>query len=294
MGFTDYAQQGGGASADVPGSGSNTAAIIHQINSELAAIPIRLKKAPVATAGPPGSYGYDITPGGLLPKVTERAAPVEDPKNLTTYDSAVGKLGMMDADTRSQYQTMMWEAGIYGPNDTFNPGEYDETSQAAWEKVVHRAAAQELSLAEVLELGKKAVNDSGGLDAYYKGKKAATAQPLVTKLTNPDDLRMVAQEVATKRLGRNFTDAEITQFINAYHGTETAASKGAYGAAQGSGGAVTAEASPEGAATAYAQKEHPTEYAATAQVKVLEKMRSMLGGSINAAKPGAGIGTTGA
>jgi hypothetical protein len=290
MGYTDFQQQGGGASADVPGTGSNTSAIIHGVGSELAAIPIRLKKAPVAAAG--GNYGYDISPGGLLPKVTPRAAPAEDPANLTTYDSAVGKLGMMDADVRSQYQLMMWEAGIYGPNDTYNPGEYDEVSQTAWEKVVQRAAAQEISLAEVLEIGKQSVNDSGGLEAYYKGKKASTAQPLVTRLTNPDDLRMVAQEVATKRLGRNFTDAEITQFVNAYHGTETAASRGAYGAAQGKGGAVTAEASPEAAATAYAQSEHPTEYAATAQVKVLDKIKSMLAGGPGP-KAGSGIGTSG-
>lgn len=267
----DFVSQGGGAGADVPGTGNNTAAIIHGVNSELAAIPVRFKKAP--------------PPAGTT-------APKEDPANLTTYDSAVGKLGMMDPGTRSQFQLMMWEAGIYGPNDDYNPGEYDEVSQAAWDKVVQRAAAQEISMAEVLEIGKKSVNDQGGLEAYYKKKKAATSQPLVTKLTNPDDLRMVAQEVATKRLGRNFSDAELAQFVNAYHGTETAASRDAYGAAQGTGGAVTSEASPEGAAAAFAQKEHPTEYAATAQVKVLEKMRSMLAGG-PAPKAGSGIGTTG-
>lgn len=268
MGFAD--EVGGSNSSDFVGTGNNVNAL-YSMSDDLAAVPVRLK-----------SFIGPLQPG-------KGAPPEANPKH---YGEVVDMFAKMDPSLRAQYQQQLYEAGLYGAKDIYQPGEFDDVSEAAWGKLVDRAAKQGLSLAEVLETGKQGVNARGGLDSYYKTQRQAAQGPLVTKVTNPDDLRLTAQQVASKVMGRNFSEEELSKFIAAYQGTEQAAQRGVYGA-QAGGGNVTAEASPEAAATKFAQSEHPTEFAAHKEVQVFDKIRQMLGGTISAAKPGTGGGTTG-
>lgn len=263
------------------GTSGNTQAL-YSLSDALSIVPVKLKK----TGGLPS-----ITPGADTNQQAGKVLAGGKDPNLMTYSSALDIFAKMTPDMRSQYQQALYEAGIYKPSDSYSPGEFDEQSANAWATAVDRAAKQGISITEVLDAGKEKVTAGGGVDSYYRKQKAAGRAPLVTKVTNPEDLHLVAQQVATKVMGRNFTDEELAKFTAAYHGTETAAQAGAYGAAA-SGGTVTAEASPEAAATAFAKSAHPTEFAATGQVKVMDKILQMLGGTVNAPKPTAGGGAT--
>jgi len=261
------------SAGDFPGTGTNRAAL-YQLSTDMDAVPVRLKK--------------DVQ----MAPIPDDPSGAQADKNLTSYGGALSRFAKMDPDVRAFYQQAMFEAGVYKRTDTYIPGDYDDSSASAWAQVVDTAAKEEKSIAEVLEEKKKMVLNAGGTDVFYKKQGAAAQSPLVTKVTNPDDLRLTAQQVATKTMGRAFTEDELTRFISAYQGQETASQAAQHSAAAG-GGRVVSEASPEAAATAFAQQAHPTEFAAHKQVQVFDKIRQMLGGTISAAKPGSGGGTTG-
>ncbi len=95
---------------------------------------------------------------------------------------------------------------------------------------------------------------------YVKGTPgtARTNAPVITRFTSPDDLATTAQEVATQKLGRTFTPAELQRFVASYHNLEQGESAGAGAAA--AGGGYTAAPSPQAAAETFAQQADPTAY----------------------------------
>lgn len=101
--------------------------------------------------------------------------------------------------------------------------------------------------------------------------------PLVTRLTNPDDLRVTLQKTAQDLYGAFLPEDQVQKFISAFQGSQAASQTQAYemggfnpetgqsdlSGAKTAGGTVTAAASPGAAAESYVRQNFPNEVAAT-------------------------------
>lgn len=186
-----------------------------------------------------------------------------------------------DPKDLSALQHRLWAGGFYAQGvdpEEIALGDYDEQTFAAYSKAVQRAArfyatGQELTVDEVIDM---ATGLEGAGAARAKGAGGGR-QPLVTELTNPEDLKYVAQKTAVSALGRALRPDELERFVTSFHASQSTASAAAYGAAGGAGGAVVSPPSAQAAAEAFARREAPVEAGAHDVVRVFDVFSKMIG-----------------
>lgn len=137
-------------------------------------------------------------------------------------------------------------------------GSWDDKTATAFAKVLASANQSGAMWQDALATRLALVDQQGGLKA---GRAVA---PLTIKLTNPDDLKKVANNVAKNLYGGNLPDDDLNRFVSAYQASEAQAQSSSYaqqynasGTGYGAGGTVTAPADPSVAAEKQIRGEHP-------------------------------------
>jgi len=166
--------------------------------------------APLTFAQPPRYFtGDDLLPATLSPE----------------------KIALLQRD--------LVNAGLIGPKTKFRLGVWDDASRSAFRNLLEYANASGLDQKQALQRYGQA-EQMGGAGSDGAG---STRQPLVTKVTNPDDLRAVADTVARAKLGRKLAPDEVDRFVKAFQGREAGA-QAAYNA-DPTGGTVTDAPNPQ-------------------------------------------------
>lgn len=188
----------------------------------------------------------------------------------------------MDRKDVSELQHRLWAGGFYPPGvdpTEIALGDYDEYTFKAYQTAIHRAAMFHASgvdktLNDVID---EAANIEGA-DARNKASRGRA--PLVTELTNPEDLRYYAQKTAVATLGRSLRPDELERFVSSFHASQTASQTAAYnaGGTGGPGGTVVNAPNPSVAAEAFARQEAPAEAGAHDFVKVYDVVSRVLSG----------------
>lgn len=180
----------------------------------------------------------------------------------------------------TELQRRLWAGGFYPPGtqmEDITPGLPDTHTAKAWQTLLDRSAnyyasGKQMTVWEVLDEGA----NIGGPGAGGRGGDGGA--PLVTELTNPEDLRYVAQRVAVSTLGRPLRDDEINRFVSSFHGSQQSAQAQAYNLGGGAGGTVVGAPDASSAAAAFAQQAAPVEASAHGAVKVFDVLSGLLGG----------------
>lgn len=195
--------------------------------------------APITLRGPrmPDSFA----PSGV--------APVGPSVSSTLTEVLQGFYGM-DPEALTNLQKQLWSGGFYSSSyygKTPKPPQFgtpDDDSYAAFKSAVVQAARSGQPLNDLVDQAVKANGASGGL-----GGGGARA-PLVTQLTNPDDIRAAVVREAKATLGHKVDEATINDIITRYQQADAEAQAGVYRSQVG-GGTVTAAPS----VSAFAQQQ---------------------------------------
>lgn len=105
-----------------------------------------------------------------------------------------------------------------------------------------------------------------------KSNGGSGAAPLI-RLSNPNDLREVADQVAQKQIGRKLRQDELDRFIASYNAEERRTGAG-------NSGTVVAGQAADTAVSTFAQENLAGEYEATNVVNTIDNFVSMLGGIV--------------
>lgn len=106
--------------------------------------------------------------------------------------------------------------------------------------------------------------------------KSKERLPLVTELTNPDELRRTAKAVIANTLGKA-DPALIERFVSTYQAAEAANQRSQYDMAE-TGGTIVSPASPIAAAEALARKADPVQAEAYGTYQRAREFFDLLGG----------------
>lgn len=170
--------------------------------------------------------------------------------------------------TVAQLQVMLNEAGLLG--DGFTPGAYDETTRKAYGDLLARANATGSTWESMLAR----MRDNPLAAEAQQNDRA----PLVTRLSNPEDLKTVFRTAAKRALGYgNIPDEDLDRMVAAYQGMESSSQQAQYGA-QETGGTITAPMDPEVFADQQAKQLDPTAYDSRKVVSKFQVMAEMFGG----------------
>ena len=150
-------------------------------------------------------------------------------------------------------------AGLIGKNDRITFGVWDPKSASAFRELLGYANSTGLPWENALDLYASTPEMDGGQER----------QPLMTRLSNPADLRSIFKEAATKYAGEA-PDDEVEKMVAAYQAQEASVQQTAYGM-QETGGTVTEQASPDAFAEDYLRREKPVE---TGAVDMLEQLNA--------------------
>jgi hypothetical protein len=218
---------------------------------------------------------YGGMPSGYAREIPLEKKQSEVEKEL--YSMADGDVG--------ELQRRLWAGGFYPPGA--DPaevalGDRDAYTDKAWKNAVERAAqfraaGRDLTLDEVIDMGAN-IRKQGGIGG--DGAGGGGRQPLVTELTNPEDLKYYAQKTAVSTLGRSLRQDELERFVASFHNAQSVAQSAAYtaGGTGGPGGSAVNAPSPTAAAESFARKEAPVEAGAHDTVKVFDVVSKLLGG----------------
>lgn len=91
------------------------------------------------------------------------------------------------------------------------------------------------------------------------------------RVSNPDELKLIAKKVSQETLGRELNDEDVDRFVKAYQAQEIAGQK------QPSGGVVTQTMGADVAAQQFAQESAPTEAAAYEYLGYVNKFVDAIG-----------------
>ena len=147
----------------------------------------------------------------------------------------------------AELQRQMAQAGLFGPKGKYRNGVWDKDSAAAYAEVLAYANASGMDKDTALKRYQAAPADPG-----------AGREPLVKRLTNPDDLRATFETVARTKLGRKLAPGEVDRFVQAYQAQEGGAQEAAYNA-DATGGSVTDAPNPQAFLAARIAKEYGAE-----------------------------------
>lgn len=127
-------------------------------------------------------------------------------------------------ELQAQMQLDMDAAGLYDKGDNIRLGVWDDTTVAAYTKLLKYANQGGRDVTEAFnELGtlsaaERVERGLGGIGS--PGSKGAAKSPLVVSLSNPNDLRTLVDRTARKTLGRAVSEKEMSKFVNAYQAME--------------------------------------------------------------------------
>lgn len=182
-----------------------------------------------------------------------------------------------DAQLR-KFQEQAYEAGLYGNVDRAEVpfGDFDEDTFSVWSTMVQRSAA-------FYSQGKK-VSPMKALEMAGRSKPVGVIEevdgppPLVTVLSNPDELKKVMQAGARSVLGRKVSDADLEAFVSSIQGQEAAQQKSDYGMqVNEQGGTVTKLADPRVQAEVAAREIDPLKADSRKVVGKFDALVGMLG-----------------
>lgn len=192
----------------------------------------------------------------------------------------------MSPEDRRELQKRLYAGGFYSGTDPDKVvlGVPDEVSFSAYAKAVARAAAyynagKKMTVDEVID------ESAGILDQIYgaggrrggggAGGDGSSRAPLTIGLTNPEDLKAVAQRTATGTLGRALSQSELNQFIASFHQAQSTAQTNAYNA-DVTGGSVVAAPDERVAAEVHARQAAPTEAGGQDFLRTFTAFRNIL------------------
>lgn len=176
--------------------------------------------------------------------VTYERTWIPDPSYTQKRSEALVGFYALDSNELRSFQEQAFAAGLYGDEvdrEDVRWGDYDEATFKAWQKMVDRSAA-------FLKAGKRVSPWQALADASKNtpAEKGPTRQPLVIRLTNPNDIKSVIGRAASAVTGgaAGLSDEEMDQFVREIHDLERTAQRANYeaggsGLPGGPGGEVT-------------------------------------------------------
>lgn len=246
-----------------------------------------LAAPPVASAG--GTITYLGVPKGYIAQRPDIQGPVgpnpgQDPTQVKPRyeEGAQYDPNGYSPEIRAQMQTQMDAAGLFDKGDRIKIGVWDDTSVAAYTKLLQFANQGGRSVPEALkELGtlsaaERAERGLGGVGQAGAGGKSAR-NPLVVSLSNPQDLRTLVDRTARKTLGRAPSEKEMTTFVSAYQQMQAQQQQAEYAATE-TGGTVVAAPDPSVFAEKQAEAMDPVAAEAARQVSVMKTISGALSG----------------
>lgn len=178
-------------------------------------------------------------------------------------------------------QKRMSDSGLLANTD-YQGGVWDDPSQRAFAEVLGMANNMGRPWQDAMssyENGTAMIWDSKS-NSYVKAAAgtARTKAPVITRFTNPDDLATAAQEVATAKIGRTFTPAELQHFVAAYHSTEGVVAANQAAVSGVTGGSYTDAPSAATAAETFAKQTDPTGFAGEQFLAMAQHLNGLLAG----------------
>lgn len=113
-------------------------------------------------------------------------------------------------------QDLMVQTGFLDPKGVI-PGSPDAKTISAFEQVLNMANIHGIDWHSELSNQLASTGADGAAAARMN-----EAPPLTISLSNPDDLKAVANKTARTLLGQNLSDADLARFVQAYNQQETA------------------------------------------------------------------------
>lgn len=163
----------------------------------------------------------------------------------------------LSAEDRARLQRAMVDAGVIPKGAKFRLGMWDETTRGAYVDLLSFANGAGLDV-------KAALGEYARMrDVYGDPDEMAERQPLVTRLTNPDDLRSTFEVVARRKIGRKLRPEEAERFVKAYQTEEAGVQQQDYDLDE-TGGTVTEAPDPQAFLAERLAKEYGVEVGATA------------------------------
>lgn len=175
-------------------------------------------------------------------------------------------------EDRDRLKSRMNAAGLYGTTG-YSSGTWTADDARAYQTVLESANGMGQRDADVVIDN---LANSARAGARVQGPKA----PLVSRITNPDDIRAVLRQSAYDLTGSRLSDADEQRLIAAYQGQQTAADQAANagaGGAPGSATTVTNEASMQNFANAQIEQMRPGDVATHRHLAAFEKILQSMG-----------------
>lgn len=232
-----------------------------------------------------------ISEGGEV-ELAERG--VKPPRYTSGYEFFPGS---QTPEWRARLQLALDAAGMYGNNPQYRRGVWDpEVDAKAFNSILGVANTQGWTWQEALtEMGR--LNAEGrGVGGRGGGGRGGRAAPSITvEVSNPDDLRVLADRVSRSSIGKKLEPEQMENFVKAYQAIEQGAAQQQIAAAGREGSTILAgPPSAETFAQQQIEQTQPGEVKARAFVEKFAVFNDLLGGTdVQAARPGAGGGTTG-
>lgn len=166
----------------------------------------------------------------------------------------------LPADTIRALQERFFKAGLYGKatRDDIPWGTRDDDTYNLWRGFVDQTARQTSAGQRLTVWDVIADYETHAPAAAAAAQAGPKRQPLVIRLTNPDDLGPVYEKITEARLGRKPTPAETQEFVAAFQAAQRSAQTGAYNLDE-TGGTTVDEANPAAFATARVDAAAPQE-----------------------------------
>ncbi len=204
---------------------------------------------------------------------------LEDKNFLESLKALYG----FDRDQFETIQDALVLRGMVNPRYGGRGDRWDKETLKGWRTALEAAAVSGDTIWEVLG-GKDQEQffgkDNADLMAAYASMSLKNAgpkrAPLRIELTDPDDLKTQARDVALATLGYTPTDDFLDEFVGVYQGMESGYQKKAYGAAE-TGGRVTRPGDPRVEAEKKLKQDYSTEAAGFATVRAFQDMMDVMG-----------------
>lgn len=175
----------------------------------------------------------------------------------------------MSTEDRDRLKARMNAAGLYGTTG-YQSGSWTAEDAQAYQTVLESANG----------MGKRDPNvviDNIASQVTKSARVQGPRAPLVSRISNPDDIRAVLRESAYSLTGSRLSDEDEARLISAYQGQEQSASGAAYAAGGGAGGTVTDPASAQNFADAQIERMRPKEVAVHRHLEAFEKILGSMG-----------------
>lgn len=175
-------------------------------------------------------------------------------------------------DDRDRLKAQMNAAGLYG-TEGYTSGTWTPDDARAYQLVLESANGMMVRDADVVI---NQMAEEARRSPRAKGPRA----PLVSRVSNPDDIRAVIRQAAYDLTGSRLSDEEEARLISLYQGQQGAADAAEYAAAGGPAGSSATVAQAAGVqnfAEAQIEKLRPGDVAAHRHLDAFERILQSMG-----------------